>query len=135
MIFSECALSCFVIALLMLVGKPNLSAQQAVSQPPAGDDADQQPHSLVPRPFVYAGAGLMGGGYAPLAAEAGGGLRIDSRHFLASAEGWYDNNGHKTNDGTGNNPKGHDRGLVGATYYRFSSGWSRASEPAGASFR
>lgn len=121
MIFSKRTLSCFVIALGMLGAKPKLSAQQAVSQPPAGD-ADQQPHGFVPRPFVYAGAGLMGGGYASLAAKGGGGLRIDSGHFLASAQGWYDN-GHKTNDGTGNNPKGHDRGLVGATYYRLSSGW------------
>jgi hypothetical protein len=75
-----------------------------------------------PHPFAYAGAGLMGGGYAPLAWEGGGGLMIDTRHFLGSAEGSYDN-GHKVNDGTGNNPNGHDRGLGAAAYFRFSSGW------------
>jgi hypothetical protein len=114
--------SVVALALAFLCAEPGLSAQQAVSQKPATDESSQQPSGLVPRPFLYAGAGLMGGGYAPFAGRAGGGLRIDSRRFLASAEGWYDN-GHKTNDNTGPNPKGHDRGLVGSAYYRFSSGW------------
>jgi hypothetical protein len=78
---------------------------------------------LVPHPFVYAGGELMGGGgYAPLAAIGGTGLRIDSKHFLLNTEAWYDN-GHKTNDNTGLNPKGHDRGLDGTAYFRTSSGW------------
>jgi hypothetical protein len=116
------ALWCAAFALVMLFTQSMLFAQQVVSQKPGDGEADQQPAVLLPRPFFYVGAALMGGGYAPLAAEAGAGLRIDSRHFLASAEGTYDN-GHKTNDGTGNNPKGHDRGLVGAAYFRLSSGW------------
>lgn len=110
------------LALVMLFAKPGLFAQQIVSQKPPAEESDQQPSSLLPHPFVYAGAGLMGGGYAPLAAEAGGGLRIDSRHFLAFAEGSYDN-GHKTNDNDQPNPKGHDRGLAGSAYFRLSSGW------------
>jgi hypothetical protein len=77
---------------------------------------------FLPRPFVYTGAGLMGGGYAPLAAEFGAGLRIDSQRFLVNAEGSYDN-GHKTKDNDQPNPKGRDRGLVGQAYYRLSSGW------------
>lgn len=77
---------------------------------------------FLPRPFVFAGAGLLGGGYAPLAAEFGAGLRIDSRRFLVNFEGTYDN-GHKVNDNDQPNPKGHDKGLVGQAYYRLSSGW------------
>jgi hypothetical protein len=113
-----------ILLSLMLFAGTGLVAQQFVSQPPAAQtvDPDQQPHALVPRPFVYAGAGLMGGGYAPLAVQGGGGLRVDSARFLAFAEGSYDN-GHKTNDGDQPNPKGHDRGLDGAAYFRFSSGW------------
>jgi hypothetical protein len=112
-----------VALVLALFAKSELSAQQAVSQKSAAEESDLQPsRSLIPRPFFYAGAGLMGGGYAPLAWEGGGGLRIDSRHFLAFAEGSYDN-GHKTNDDDQPNPKGHDRELAAATYFRFSSGW------------
>jgi hypothetical protein len=110
------------LAAIMLFAKSELFAQQAFSQKDPAEESGQQPSSLLPHPFVYSGAGLMGAGYVPLAWEAGGGLRIDSAHLLASAEGWYDD-GHKTNDGTGPNPKGHDRGLDGAAYFRFSSGW------------
>ena len=78
--------------------------------------------NYLPRPFVFAGAGLMGGGYAPLAADFGAGLRYDFRHLLVNFEGTYDN-GHKVNDNTQPNPKGHDRALVGQAYYRMSSGW------------
>ena len=114
--------SALALTLVLLFSKSEPFAQQAVSRKSADEEYNEQPSGLVPRPFLYAGAGLMGGGYAPLAAEAGGGLRIDSRHLLASAEGWYDN-GHKTDDNTGPNPKGHDRGLVGAAYWRFPSKW------------
>jgi len=110
------------LVLVMLFGGPTLLAQQFVTHTPPVDESDQQPHGLTPRPYAYAGAGLMGGGYAPLAAEGGVGLEIDSRHLIASAEGSYDN-GHKTNDADQPNPKGHDRGLAAATYFRTSSGW------------
>ena len=100
-----------------------LVAQEFVSsQKPTADNSDQQPRGLLPRPFLYGGAGLMGGGYSPLAGEVGVGLRIDSRHFLASAEASYDN-GHKTNDGDQPNPSGHDRGLAAATHFRLAAGW------------
>jgi hypothetical protein len=110
------------LAVVMLFAKSGLFAQQVVSQKVPAEEPDQQPSGLLPRPFVYAGAGLMGGGYGPFAAEAGAGLRIDSRHFLAFAQGSYDN-GHKTNDNNQPNPKGHDRGLAASTYFRLSSGW------------
>jgi hypothetical protein len=118
-------MNCRAIALSfsVLLAGATLVAQQLVSEKPAStSNPDQQPYGLIPRPFFYAGAGLMGGGYAPLAAGAGGGLRIDSRRLLASAEGSYDN-GRKTDDGDQPNPKGHDRGLDGAAYFRLSSGW------------
>jgi hypothetical protein len=65
----------------------------------------------------------MGGGYSRFAVIGGGGLRIDSRHFLLDTSAWYDN-GHKINDNNQPNPNGHDRGLNGAAYYRLPSGWS-----------
>lgn len=65
----------------------------------------------------------MGGGYAPFALIAGGGFRIDSTRLILETNGWYDN-GHKVNDNTQPNPKGHDRGLVGSAYYRLPSGWA-----------
>jgi hypothetical protein len=109
------------LVLLTLFVTSMLLAQQIVSKKPLAEESDQQSPGFLPRPFAYAGAGLMGGGYAPLASEGGGGLRVDSRHFLASAEGWYDN-GHKANDNDLPNPNGHDRGLDGAAYFRLSSG-------------
>jgi hypothetical protein len=64
----------------------------------------------------------MGGGYAPVAAMGGAGVRIDSRYFLLDASGSYDN-GHKTNDNDQPNPSGHDRGLDGTAYVRLYRGW------------
>jgi hypothetical protein len=110
------------LAFAMLVTTTDLFAQQIVSARSPAGETDQPPSSLLPHPFIYAGAGLMGGGYAPLAAEAGAGLMINSKHFLAVAEGFYDN-GHKTDDNDQPNPKGHDRGLSGSAYFRLSSGW------------
>jgi hypothetical protein len=114
------------IALLLLwipLGKSELRAQEALTEK-ANSEKPVSPGltSLFPRPFFYAGAAIMGGGYAPLAGEAGAGLRIDSQHFLVSAEGTYDN-GHKTNDNDQPNPSGHDRGLIGLADFRLSSGW------------
>jgi hypothetical protein len=64
----------------------------------------------------------MPGGYATFAAQGGAGLRIDSEHLLFDSNASYDN-GHKVNDNTANNYKGHDRGLSGTAYYRLSSAW------------
>lgn len=79
--------------------------------------------NLIPHPYVYFGPEGMSAGYAPVALLAGAGLRIDSKHFIFDANANYDN-GHKTNDNTGINEKGHDRGLVGSMYYRLPSGWA-----------
>jgi hypothetical protein len=75
-----------------------------------------------PRPFLLAGAGLNGGGYQTVSGLGGAGLMLDSKHFAWHGEGYY-NAARKTNDGTGNNPKGHDRGLVSSVYLRFSNRW------------
>lgn len=78
---------------------------------------------FLPRPYVFLGPELMGGGYAPLAMEGGVGVRVEAEHLTVDANATYDN-GHKTYDGTQPNPKGHDRGLDGSLYYRLSSGWA-----------
>ena len=112
------------LSLAILLSGSALRAQEnLVSQETAAPQTTSQPGpSPFPHPFAYGGAGLMGGGYGPLAATAGGGFMIDTQHFLATAEATYDN-GHKTNDNDQPNPNGHDRGLVGDAYYRLSSGW------------
>ena len=78
---------------------------------------------LLPRPYVFVGPEGMGSGYAPFAALAGAGVRIDSAHFILDTKAWYDN-GHKSGEPGKPNPKGHDRGLVGSMYYRLPSGWA-----------
>jgi len=65
----------------------------------------------------------MGSGYATFAGLVGVGFRSDTEHLIFDAHGDYDN-GHKVNDATERNVKGHDRALQGAVYYRLSSGWS-----------
>jgi hypothetical protein len=105
-----------ILSSLMPFAETSLIAQQFGSQPSVPTvDPDQQPNGLVPRPFFYAGAGLVGGG---------------PRRFLSFAEGSYDN-GRKTNDGDQPNLKGHDRGLDGAAYFFGSVLWGRSFlEPA-----
>jgi len=44
---------------------------------------------FVPRPNVFLGPELMGGGYAPLAIEAGVGFSIEVQHFTLDANGTY----------------------------------------------
>lgn len=96
------------------------------------DDDDDKPirdkyaredwlHNPLPHPFLYAGPSLMGGGYAVLAYRVEGGIDVESDHFIARALGAYDD-GHKVDDGDQPNPKGHDRFLDGAVYYRLTSG-------------
>lgn len=66
----------------------------------------------------------MGGGYAPIAYRVESGIDVESSHFLARALGAYDD-GHKGDDGDQPNPKGHDRYLDSAVYYRLRSGLLR----------
>jgi hypothetical protein len=62
-----------------------------------------------------------GGGYGLASGNIGVGLMTNTRHFLWNAGATYDN-AHKVADGTGNNPKGHDRGLGISAYYKTSYG-------------
>lgn len=78
---------------------------------------------IVPRPYAFAGPKQMGAGYAPMAVVGGVGVRIDAHHLLLDANTWYDT-GHKTGDNDQPNPKGRDRGLAGAAYYRLPAGWA-----------
>jgi hypothetical protein len=76
----------------------------------------------IPHPYVSVGPSLMGGGYAPLAYRAEAGIDLESTHAIFRALAAYDN-GRKTDDGTQPNPKGHDRYLESAAYFRMKSGW------------
>jgi hypothetical protein len=76
----------------------------------------------VPRPFVYGGASLNGGGYKPLSALGGAGVSLDSKHFVWQADAAY-KMARKTNDGTSLNLKGHTRELSSSAYYRFADKW------------
>ncbi len=72
----------------------------------------------VPHPYIALGPALMSGGYAPLAYRAEVGIDLESTHAIFRALAAYDN-GHKINDNDQPNPKGHDRYLETAAYYRF----------------
>lgn len=81
-----------------------------------------QNHVKYPQPYIYGGLGLSrGAGYGLASTNVGVGVMVNTRHFLSDAVATYDN-GHKVADGTGNNPKGHDRGLASNFYYKFSDG-------------
>jgi hypothetical protein len=91
---------------------------RVISQPDKEEPPDNyQNHLRFPEPYLYGGLGLNRGGYALASANVGVGLMLNTQHFLADAVATYDN-GHKVADGTGNNPKGHDRGLASNAYYR-----------------
>jgi hypothetical protein len=99
----------------------------AVSDSSSGRNPDAREDWLrnpVPHPFLYFGPSVMGGGYASITYRFESGIDVESSHFLARALGAYDD-GHKVDDGDQPNPKGHDRYLDGAVYYRLHSGWPR----------
>ena len=91
------------------------------------------PHLRWPRPFVYGGLGLNGGGYAPVVGKIGSGLRIDNTHLIWAASAAYDNS-HKSNDNTLNNANGHERSLgifdLLPLHQCLVCGWRRQLEPA-----
>jgi hypothetical protein len=80
---------------------------------------------FIPTPFLSLGPSLMGGGYGALAYRVEGGLNVEATHVVFRALAAYDN-GHKVNDGDQPNPKGHDRYLESALYFRPARpGWTR----------
>jgi hypothetical protein len=110
-----------LIAVLGILGSQVL-AQNAVLPSSASASGLSFPKLAWPRPFVYGGLGVNGGGYAPLSGTVGAGLRIDRTHLIWEGSASYDN-GHKSNDNTANNLKGRDRGLESSIYYRTHEGW------------
>jgi hypothetical protein len=110
-----------LIAVLGILGTQGF-AQNAVLPWSAADSGLSFPKLTWPRPFVYGGLGLNGGGYSPLSGKVGAGLRIDTNRLIWEGSASYDN-GHKSNDNTLNNIKGHDRGIESSIYYRVHSGW------------
>jgi hypothetical protein len=114
-------ISLLLVVVLCIVGTQAF-AQNAVLAPAASDSGPSFPKITWPRPFIYGGLGLNGGGYTPASGKVGAGLRIDSDHFIWMANAAYDN-AHKSNDNTLNNQKGHERSLESSIYYRFTNGW------------
>lgn len=115
------AKSILLIVVLSFVGT-QASAQNAVLATKTSDSSSSFPKIEWPRPFIFGGVGLNGGGYAPLSGKIGGGLRIDQNHLIWSASAAYDNS-HKSNDNTIGNANGHQRSLDSSIYYRFSNAW------------
>jgi hypothetical protein len=111
-----------ILSSLMPFAGTGLIAQQFGSQQSVLTvDPDQPTNGFGPPSIFLRGCGSSG--WRPGSSRRrGGGLRVDSRRFLAFEGGSYDN-GRKRNDGDEPHPKGHDRGLDGAAYCRFSSGW------------
>ena len=72
---------------------------------------------LTPHPYGYVGPSLMGGGYAPIAWRVEAGLHVESTHLVIPIGLAYDN-GRPANDADQPNPKGHDRYLDAASYFR-----------------
>jgi len=106
---------------------PSEAEELAAIRDFAGEDAreDWVSGRPIPHPSLYLGPSLLGGGYGILAYTARGAVNIEATHFIFGASGGYDN-GHKVDDGTGPNPKGHDRYLDGGLYLRPAIyGWSR----------
>ena len=109
------------IILLGLVSTLAL-AQNAVLPATTSDSGSSFPKVAWPRPFIYGGLGLNGGGYAPMSGKVGTGLRIDQEHLIWAASAAYDNS-HKSNENTIANTNGHERSLESSIYYRLNSGW------------
>src|SRR5260370_31663201 len=95
------------------------------TKPPTPDRAEEDVellHRPIPHPYIYLGLSLMGAGYAPLVYRAEAGIDVESTHAIFRISTAY-NNGHKVSDGNQPNPKGHDRYLETAAYYRMARGW------------
>lgn len=90
------------------------------------DREDAVSGRLIPMPYLSVGPSLMGGmGYAEFAYRAEAGVNLEGTHLVFRALGAYDN-GRKVDDNDQPNPKGHDRHLEGAIYFRPAlPGWSR----------
>jgi hypothetical protein len=123
----------FVLLFLLAVGPPawpqSESAELGLARHGAGahyDREDAVNGRLIPMPYLSVGPSFKGGlGYAEFAYRAEAGLNLEGTHLVFRALGAYDN-GRKVNDNDQPNPKGHDRYLESAIYFRPARrGWSR----------
>ena len=98
---------------------PPESKDEVQSKPDANSASDLDPlvNSFLPHPYLRIGPSIMGGGYAVLAYRAETGFDVESRLWVMKGSAAYDD-GHQVNDGDQPNPKGHDRSLESALYYR-----------------
>jgi hypothetical protein len=89
------------------------------------DREDQVSGKLVPMPYLDVGPSLMGGGYSVWAYHVAGGVNLEGTHWIFRSLAEYDD-GRKRDDNDQPNPKGHDRSLNGALYFRPArAGWTR----------
>lgn len=77
--------------------------------------------SYIPRPFLSASLSVNGSGFSPISPVAAGGFQIDGNHLLATFSAGYEGV-RKTNDNTGNNPRGRQRSLRGEAFWRAGNG-------------
>lgn len=115
-----------ILLFLLFAGAAAAAQSNLVSSHAISDDQRESmvSGSFIPRPYVYFGPSLMGGGYAPVTVRSEAGINLEATHIVFRVLGAYDN-GHKVNDNDQPNPNGHDRYLDSAVYYRLASkGWS-----------
>jgi hypothetical protein len=118
--------SCCSAQQLFTLAAPGSSSEQEPYPPPVStlnvvtNPVQDRPmsNSLWPRPYVYGGLALSSGAsYSPAAETVGGGLNLDSAHFVALAESSFQN-AHKQDSGTGNEVE-----VKGRAFFRASTGW------------
>ena len=73
-----------------------------------------------PHPYVIGSLSFNGSGYSPLSEILGAGISVDLHRMVAEAELSYDNV-RKTNDNTGYNPKGRERGAQSRVFYKLNN--------------
>jgi hypothetical protein len=96
---------------------PTPQANSPLSEKNAWFEFDKRP-----RLKIFPQLNLNGAGFATFSQSIAAGIDFESKHFLLDGVASY-NNAHKTNDGTGDNPKGHIRALDASAYYRLSNYW------------
>lgn len=80
--------------------------------------AEAASFSLWPRPYIYGGLALSrDAGYSPAAGTVGGGMDVESEHFVGVAEGSLQN-AHKVDSSTGT-----ETDLKSRLFLRISPGW------------
>ncbi len=76
----------------------------------------------IPRPYAFGALDGGGGGFQMVSEVVGGGVQINSKHYILDFGGSYEN-ARKVNDNDQPNPSGHERYLGGSVYYRLGSQW------------